>query len=317
MTDLTPYETQTVHEIADWLSSRASLPGQAIKAVTGPFARLTRRAIPRQKLLDALHKTENFALKHAEMAKVLADAGVASTAELKGKPLEFCDQLAERYSIRAERAAMLDGVVAGLGGTVTEIMNLPILLGAALRTITMIGHAYGYDLNGQYAQNYILLILDLSTVDEPDRRQKLFRMIRLMEHRHDAARHDKSMPVNEIAESVTEDVELSMIEQITLESIPIAGDLISMILDYDFMHHVDMTARYVFRERRLREAGKISRIHPSPVSRRRKAYLEAFEATGQIGYMLGYGLSFVGSYPCYYVRSKIRPILNQTPEVLN
>ena len=310
MNSLTPCETKAAAEIADWLSSRASFPGTAIKFVTSPFARLTRRAIPREKLLNALHKTENFAFHHAEMSRVLADAGVQTAEELKQKPLEFCDELADRYSIRAERAAMIDGVVAGLGGTVTEIMNLPILLGAALRTITMIGHAYGYVLNGEYAQNYILLILDLSTVDDPIRRQKIFHMIRLMEHRHAAAKHDKSIPVEEIAESVTEDVELSMIEQITLESIPVAGDLISMILDYDFMHHVDMTARYVFRERRLRESGKIKRINPSPVSKRRKAYVEAIEATSQIGYMFGYGLSFVGSYPYYLVRAKLKPIFD-------
>jgi hypothetical protein len=39
----------------------------------------------------------------------------------------------------------------------------------------------------------------------------------MMAHRHDAAKHEKSMKIEEIAESVTEDVELSMIEQITLE----------------------------------------------------------------------------------------------------
>jgi hypothetical protein len=84
-----------------------------------------------------------------------------------------------------------------------------------------------------------------------------------------------------------------------------AGDLISMILDYDFMHHADMTARYVFHERRLRESGKIKQIRPSPVSKRRISYVEAIKANSQIGYMFGYGLSYVGCYPFYFLRGKI------------
>jgi hypothetical protein len=66
------------------------------------------------------------------------------------------------------------------------------------------------------------------------------------------------------------------------------------------MHHVDTTARNVFRERRLREAGLITSIPPNPISRRRRASTEIVEASGQIAYMFGYGLSFISSYPLFF-----------------
>jgi hypothetical protein len=308
MPELTNYEKNVVEEISDWLSSRPSLPGVVVKKLTGPFAHLTQKVVPRKILLKSIHKAEEIALNSADLNRVLEKAGASSVQELKDRPLEFSDQLADKYSIQAERAAMIDGVVAGLGGTATEIVNLPILVGAALRTITMIGHCYGYKLSGEYSQNYILLILNLSTVDEPERRQKLFHILRLMAHRHGDAKHDATMPVSHISEAMIEDVEISLIEQITMESIPIAGDLISMILDYDFMHHVDVTAKNVFRERRLRESGKTFGVRPSTDSRRRSALKETIEASGQIAYILSYGMAFAGLFPVYYSASLVKRI---------
>lgn len=305
MAELNAYEAAVVAEISAWLSSRASLPGVAIKAMTSPFAKMTRRMVPRSTILKTLHKTEEVAAHSASINTVLKDAKLSTINELKAQPLEFCDRLVDSYSVHAERAAMIDGVVAGLGGTATELLNLPILIGAALRTITMVGHSYGYALEGEFSHNYVLLILDLSTIDEPARRQKFMKLLRHMEHQHEGHSHERALPVNEITESMTEDVEVSLIEQLTMESIPVAGDLISMMLDYDFMHHVDLTARQVFRERRLREEGKIREIKPDPNSSRRSALREAWEASGQMAYMFGYGVSYVTSFPMQYLLNRL------------
>ena len=305
MPELTAYEAAVVDEISSWLASRASLPGVAIKAITSPFAKMTRRMVPRSTILRTLHKTEEVAAHSASIKTVLKDAKLGSLQELKAQPLEFCDRLVDSYSVHAERAAMIDGVVAGLGGTATELLNLPILIGAALRTITMVGHSYGYALEGEFSHNYVLLILDLSTIDEPPRRQKFMKLLRHMEHQHEGHSHELALPVNEITESMTEDVEVSLIEQLTMEAIPVAGDLISMMLDYDFMHHVDLTARQVFRERRLREEGKIREIKPAANSLRRSALGEAWEASGQIAYMFGYGLSYLTSFPVQYALNRL------------
>lgn len=305
MPELTAYEAKVVENIADWLSTRASFPGVAIKKITYPFTKITRKIVPHSLILKTLHKTGDLAAHSAEAKLILKDARVESLEELKSRPLEFCDKLAAVYSIHAERAAMIDGVVAGIGGTATELLNLPLLIGAALRTITMIGHSYGYSLQGEWAHRYVVTILDLASIDEPERRQKLMKLLKVMEGRLNTNPHDKLLPVDEITDSVTEDVELSLIEQLTMESIPLAGDLISMILDYDFMHHVDVTARNVFRERRLREAGLIHSILPSPISRRRSALAEAYEASGQIAYMFGYGISFLTSYPLFFGYDRI------------
>jgi len=305
MPELNSYEAAVLAEISSWLSSRASLPGVAIKAITSPFAKVTRRMVPRATILRTLHKTEEVAAHSASIKTVLKDAGLGSLQELKAQPLEFCDRMVDSYSVHAERAAMIDGVVAGLGGTATELLNLPILIGAALRTITMVGHSYGYALEGEFSHNYVLLILDLSTIDEPPRRQKFMKLLRLMEHQHEGHSHERALPVNEITESMTEDIEISLIEQLTMESIPVAGDLISMMLDYDFMHHVDVTARQVFRERRLREEGKIREIKPDANSCRRSALREAWEASGQMAYMFGYGLSYLTSFPVQYALNRL------------
>lgn len=298
---LTDYENRILAEMERWLSQRSSFPGEAMKLATEPFAQLTKRILPDQFLENSFKKAEGLVQKSSHIQAFLNVAEVSSVYELRSRSLEYCDRLAQKYSVRAERAAMIDGLVAGLGGTVTEILNLPILVAAALRTICLIGHSYGYELLGHHAKEYVLAILNLAAVDEPGRRQELFlEVIRIETDSESSEVTDNDVDQN-FKHYLTTDVEILLIEQITLESIPVAGDLISIVLSYDFMHHVDLTARHVFQERRLRESGKIQTIQPLSQHKRRSAIRQGWEASSQIGYMLGYSVGYSTTFPLSYV----------------
>ena len=82
MPELTAYEAQTVEDIADWLSIRASFPGVVIKKITSPFTKITRRIVPHSLILKTLHKTGDLAAHSAEAKLILKDAGVDSLEEL-------------------------------------------------------------------------------------------------------------------------------------------------------------------------------------------------------------------------------------------
>ena len=85
--------------------------------------------------------------------------------------MESATRLAATVSAPAERQAMIEGAVAGIGGVVTETLNVPVLLAATLRSIVRIGHCYGYPLDSEIDRVFVLGILELSTADDPARRQ--------------------------------------------------------------------------------------------------------------------------------------------------
>jgi hypothetical protein len=89
MPELTEYEAQTVENIADWLSIRASLPGVAIKKITYPFTKITRRFVPHSLIIKTLHKTGDLASHSAEASLILKDAGVETLEELKTRHSNF------------------------------------------------------------------------------------------------------------------------------------------------------------------------------------------------------------------------------------
>ena len=54
-------------------------------------------------------------------------------------------------------------------------------------------------------------------------------------------------------------VRTAMLEDLAFGAVPILGDLTSILMDYDFVRRVDITARRVFQERWLKDHGKVER----------------------------------------------------------
>ncbi len=137
---------------------------------------------------------------------------------------------------------MIQGAIAGLGGVVTETLNIPVLLAAALRSIYRIGYCYGYRLDTENNRLFVLTILELSTADEPDRRRFLFQHLKSLTQAKTGG--------EPAAKSVTLDgVEEDLIEDLAFGAVPIVGDVTSILMDYDFIRRVDITASRVFQER--------------------------------------------------------------------
>ena len=62
-----------------------------------------------------------------------------------------------------------------------------------------------------------------------------------------------------------------MAGDLALEVVPLIGDPVTILLDYTMMKRVDRTARMVFRERWLRDAGRIEgEIAAAPSTPRRR-----------------------------------------------
>jgi hypothetical protein len=177
MVPLNEYEARQADEIAEWKSERASLVMAAFRGMSRPLSRLASKVIPQETIRSILDRAETVSQKLDGREEIARKAGVSDVCELGKWTLEECDRLAASISAPAERLALIDGAVAGIGGVVTETLNVPLLLTATLRSIIRIGHSYGYTLDSEIDRLFVLGILELSTADEPERRQELFQQL--------------------------------------------------------------------------------------------------------------------------------------------
>ena len=283
---LTAYESAQVEEIAAWKAEEPGPVSRALKRVRQPLGQLVGKAVPGSLVRKIAEKAEALVEKVEGLQEIASEAGVADIAELRYRPLEECDRLTSAVSTRAQRLALLEGAAAGLGGIVTELGNIPVLLAAAERAIRRIGHGYGYRLDNEAERRFVLGVLELSTVDDPALRRELC----------DRLSTGPALvgPTGPSLNGVKNEV----IDELMLEAVPLLGDAVSVALDYAFIRRVDVTARRVFQERWLRDRGKVTRIAPAPSpGRTTHARRAARDLVAEAVYLGGYGVGFLVAAP--------------------
>ncbi|MBV8555084.1 MAG: EcsC family protein [Planctomycetaceae bacterium] len=284
---LTEYESRAVRLIAEWKARTPSRVSRALKVVRWPVGKVMGKVVPEPGVHKICDKVEALLERRNGLEEIARKAGVRDVEELAHRSLEECDQLAREVSARAQREAILEGATAGVAGIAGEAMNTPVLIGAAIRAIRRIGHCYGYRLDTELDRQYVLGILELSTVEDPEERKRIReRLYRLM-HKMD----EGEPPIG------FEGIKKELVEDLVFEVVPIVGGLVSVFDDYAYMRRVDFAARRVFQERWLRRRGKVTVIAPAEVSRRARSLWVAWEATNELIYLGSFAVGFVVSVP--------------------
>ena len=284
---LTEYESRAVRLIAEWKARTPSRVSRALQVVRWPVGKVMGKVVPGPGVQRICDKIEALLEHRGGLAEIARKAGVRDVEELAHRSLEECDQLAREVSVRAQREAILEGATAGVAGIAGEAMHTPVLIGAAVRAIRRIGHCYGYRLDTELDRQYVLGILELSTVEDPVGRKRIReRLYRLM---HQMDEGEPPIGFDGIKKELTEDL--------VIEAVPIVGMLVSVVVDYAYMRRVDFAARRVFQERWLRRRGKVTVIAPAEVSRRARSLWVAWEATNELTYLGSYAVGFVVSVP--------------------
>jgi hypothetical protein len=296
--ELAPYEAVQVEAISEWKSERPSTLAQAIRGLAWPLAKLVAKTVPRGQVGRVVEAMAERAKEHDHVADILKMAGASSLAELRDRPLETCDALAEKVCVRAEHLALLEGVIPAIGniaipvvgGAAMGVVDVPILLEASLRAICRIGHCYGYPLESEADRDFVAGVLDLASADDPQERQaECDAVFRLLE---------AGGPSSDVG---VEGVEKAVADDLPLEALPYVGDVSSIFLDYAFVRRVDVTGRRVFQERWLRDRGKVESIPPDPISHRRSSLEGVVNVAGELAYTGSYAVGFGVAFPAMFI----------------
>lgn len=295
MSKPTAYETTQIEQIAAWKAELPSYAGQVFSVLRAPLRKVAGTTVHIAKLPELLTRLANHLNTEHDAREIARRAGVSSITELYRRPLEVCDRLADKISVKSEREATIRGVASGLGGLPTELAALPLILRASLHSVVRIGHCYGFSLNTPEDHLYILGVMELATVDDPLKRQALRqRLYELTEMKTKRLQKGKlDIGIEDLSGNFVE----SIGEDIAWEAIPIYGDIASFAINNMETHRLDITARRVFQERRLRAQGKVKRIPPATVGHRHSVARDAFYLGREIIYVSSYGSAFILTLP--------------------
>ena len=256
---LTAYESDQVGQIAAWKSRPPNPLTEMIRRLTLPGGRLIERILPDAMVGAAIAKSYQLALRLARQDDVKTRAEVKDVREMLTKPLDDCDRLAFEMGVFSQAIGTAEGAATGAGGILTTLLDIPLLLILALRTILKIGHCYGYPLDQKNDQGFVLGVLIAATSGTlPSKRYRLDQLHSLEE-----------MIITESQEEILADEVLSLLFQLEIfAGVPGIGAISGGVLNLAFMRRIDNTARRVFQERWLRANGKVQSIAPAPAAPR-------------------------------------------------
>ncbi len=283
---LSDYEALQVRQIARWKNTAPSLLSEIVDRVTAPLTWVAGHFIPKKVVTKLVTSMESIAEKADSQDEVMQAAGVTDILDLKKASLQVCDQLAMRFTARAERFAIVESTAAGLGG---PLFHIPQQLIAALRSIMRIGHCYGYPLTRPVDRLVVIDILEIAMVQQPPERQEV-----LSELFKAAASRDASL---EGEADLIARTSRNMIAEEAFDLVPVVGPAVGFVFDSNFMHSVDETARRVFQERWLRHNGLVTEIAAAPEVVRRSSLSEFGLAFGQLLYTSGAIVGFTVTLP--------------------
>jgi EcsC protein family len=220
-------------------------------------------------------------------------AGVKEVSELRKKPLEECDRLAQQVGVAAQALATVEGAATGLGCPWTTLVDVPLLFVSALRTIVRTGQCYGYPAGEPSDRYFNLGVLTIATAGSI------------------ATRLERLEQLQDLEELLIEETQVDMIRSELLsflfqlevfEDVPGIGIFSGAFLNRSFMQRVDVTARRVFQERWLTDNGKVREIAPAPKSARDLAAgWSGF--VGRAAYATCHHVAFAASLPVFAVAS--------------
>jgi EcsC protein family len=294
--NLTPYEAEQVEQIAGWKSTPPNAFSELFKLITTSVSNLVEKVIPDRLVIGAIEKAYQVSERIAGQEDIKRQGGVAQLGELREKPLEECDRLAQGVAVTALTLATIEGAATGAAGVLTTVIDIPLLFILSLRTILRVGHCYGYSLDHPHDRTFVLGVLITATSGSLATKRK----------RLDQLREIKHLLVEETQEEILADEALAILFQLEIfEEVPGVGLISGALLNLAFVRRVEITARRVFQERWLEDNGKVHVIKPAAVHARHLAHGWR-GAVGRAAYSGCYAVAFGVTFPAYFLASVAR-----------
>lgn len=265
----TEYELQQISEIEKWMDRPPDAISQLADGLLSPLTGIVSKIVPQKAIMGALELGNSAGEVTSRFQTIRNFAKISEYAEMRGKPLEFCDQIAQGEQNWAMGVAAAEGAATGALGLPGLAIDIPAIIAQAMRAIHLMGLCYGFEL--KTTQDRELAIGILSASGANSMKEKVAALLYLKTIQTTLAKTTFQKMAEKAAASVVsqsaviltakaiaKQLGLNLTKRKMAQSIPVLGAGIGATVNAWYIHDVCMAARRTFQERWLRENGLLN-----------------------------------------------------------
>lgn len=219
--------------------------------------KLTPKAVHRKlgQLLDELGSyIQSGGHYLVKQESVLERLGVTSLAEVPHLPLETMDRVCDELIEARVTFAQLQGAATGVGGALTLALDIPALLGLALKTLQEIAIVYGYDPKEKEERVFVVKCLQFAAADIVGKKAILEELASFSETRSHV--FSELQGWREVMMTFRDQYGWKKLFQ----AVPIIGVVFGSLFNKSFMEDIAETGKMLYRKRRIIE--KLKQLEP-------------------------------------------------------
>jgi hypothetical protein len=263
------YERRALAEIDRLKNPEPSRLGSALDAVHKPVARAASTALEGevgkaissgvQGLMDLLSRQASWSVRRDVVYEQFRSSGhpeVHEASDIRRLELREVDEAVGHLAAKSESLAFVEGAGTGTLGLAGTAIDVPGLMGIALRSVSEYATYYGFDASSDDEKAFVLMLLaavSAPTVDE--RRAAMTELTRLSvmlagkESRSESGRLFGMQMVTKFANTIVS----RLVKAKMAQAIPVVGAGIAAAFNAWFLRTVTQSAFQLYRERFLIE----------------------------------------------------------------
>lgn len=252
-----------------WRDRPASADIRHLPKVNVPVLRAVRKALPVQGAHRTLAAAYATALRLSQLARLLRQAKAESLEQLRARPLEEADALAQKIAKQSGWLAASSGAALGVAGLAGWVADVPALLLLALRTLVRIGYCYGEPPSAAL----VAALFALASADTEDEKRlawnaalstpvadaEIATSIRDAALRDGLERAVEREFAKQALNSSLQKLLTTLVQRLGLKkaagALPVLGAVVGGVVNLRFVHQLGEAARMVFVARRLLAEG--------------------------------------------------------------
>ena len=164
-------DAERINAISTWEQSPPGIGVRGLSQLSSKLSGVVKQAIPTAAIEAALDGANRLAVKSGATRSLLKMAEATSVDELRSRPLEQNEQLANSVRRSAMAMAAGTGAATGWGGAALMAADVPALITLCLRTIHRTGMAYGYDCSPADRQALLIALFALASANTLDEKR--------------------------------------------------------------------------------------------------------------------------------------------------
>ena len=265
MTKLTAYEREALHEIAEFKHPDKGMLSKAADAIHRPVDKAAEKAFDTvagskvdealSKVMEKLHDAATWTVRDDEILEEFRDDGheVQEFTDIAGLSLEAVEDVIGHLGRKYRVMALAEGTVVGAAGAPGIVVDVPLVLGIALRGTTEFAGYYGFYPFSEQEKAYVIDLVSAASSPTHELRQKSLKG--LNEYGDGAATGRAAEAETVLGIQAVERVIVSIVSRLArgkaAQSVPLLGAFIGGGFNRWFVGQVVQMAEMMYRERFL------------------------------------------------------------------